>query len=242
MSSPRYTSAGNRESPRMLVPRLPKMIRRHELTGRLARRRIPLAPPSPQGGTSGDESRSGIEMSVIAKSVRNDTAGAEHGGWALREGSRRCVGTVFPTCTAGRPLACGPRIPCRRRSLHPAGPFPSLPSTVNSSRHRPRRDEPLIRERRPERGDDHWVVHIHPRIHPRHGTGHPLPPMCPPVNSVAPTVVRHSTATSCRIRSGSASLDAVDRMGKTQPAAEPNEDRIEQAEGHGRSSCPAAYW
>ena len=45
--------------------------------------------------------------------------------------------------------------------------------------------------------------------------------------------VRRSTATSCRSTSSSAFLEADDRPEQDQPAANPDEDEIEQAQGHG---------
>jgi hypothetical protein len=35
-------------------------------------------------------------------------------------------------------------------------------------------------------------------------------------------------------------LDAEERPSRTKPAAEPDEDQVEQAKGHGRPSCPTA--
>ena len=52
-------------------------------------------------------------------------------------------------------------------------------------------------------------------------------------------VARRSTATSCRSTSSSTSLEAG-AAEQDQPAAKPDEDQVEQAKGHGRSSCPTA--
>ncbi len=49
-----------------------------------------------------------------------------------------------------------------------------------------------------------------------------------------PGCARRSTATSCRSTSSSASLKADERAEQYQPAAEPDEDEVEQAQGHGR--------
>ena len=52
-------------------------------------------------------------------------------------------------------------------------------------------------------------------------------------------LARRSTATSCRNTSSSASLDA-DVREQSQPAAEPDEDEVEQAQGHKPAMLPAA--
>jgi hypothetical protein len=46
-------------------------------------------------------------------------------------------------------------------------------------------------------------------------------------------LVRRGTATSCRSTSNSAFFDADEAAEQDQPAAEPDEDQIEQTEGHG---------
>jgi len=51
-------------------------------------------------------------------------------------------------------------------------------------------------------------------------------------------LVRRSTATSCRSTEQFRVLGAGERPSRDQPAADPDEDQIEQTQGHGRSSWP----